>query len=267
MQRRDPAARAAGQHARTIVQRLRLRTLVALGALAVGTTYLGRTLGLHDPIFLTSEITLLLAILVVSHSILPLVERHERGATGEEQVGGLLETLASEGWCVVHDASFGHGNVDHILIGARGRLHGRDEEPSRTDHAPRDSRRDARAGSLGAACDRAHHGRAGGVADRLQPRVGRSAVGAPQGRADRAREDAHLLPRAQAAEARRGGDRSRAQARARIAGRTCAAPQRLISATHSSTSPAPPSPAGPGDVQTGQVNGPDSCRKGALRAL
>ena len=120
MQRRDPAARAAGQHARTIVQRLRLRTLVALGALAVGTTYLGRTLGLHDPIFLTSEITLLLAILVVSHSILPLVERHERGATGEEQVGGLLETLASEGWSVIHDASFGHGNVDHILIGAAG---------------------------------------------------------------------------------------------------------------------------------------------------
>jgi hypothetical protein len=102
------------------VQRLRLRTLLALGALGVGTAYLGRTLGLHDPIFLTAAIALLLAILVVSHSVLPLVERHERGATGEEQVGGLLETLASEGWSVIHDASFGHGNVDHILIGPAG---------------------------------------------------------------------------------------------------------------------------------------------------
>jgi hypothetical protein len=120
MPRRDPTTRAAGQHARTIVQRLRLRTLLALGVLAVGTTYLGRTLGLHDPIFLISEITLLLAILVVSHSVLPLVERHERGATGEEQVGGLLETLASDGWRVIHEASFGHGDVDHILIGPAG---------------------------------------------------------------------------------------------------------------------------------------------------
>jgi hypothetical protein len=110
----------AGQHARTIVQRLRLRTLLALGVLAVGTTYLGRTLGLHDPIFLISEIALLLAILVVSHSVLPLVERHERGATGEEQVGGLLETLAGDGWSVIHEASFGHGDVDHILIGPAG---------------------------------------------------------------------------------------------------------------------------------------------------
>ncbi len=120
MPRRDPTTRAAGQHARTIVQRLRLRTLLALGVLGVGTAYLGRTLGQQDPIFVAAVITLLLAILVVSHSVLPLVERHERGATGEEQVGGLLETLAEEGWSVLHDASFGHGNVDHILIGPAG---------------------------------------------------------------------------------------------------------------------------------------------------
>jgi hypothetical protein len=103
-----------------IVQRLRLRTLVALGALAIGTTYVGRTLGVRDPIFLTFELTLLLAILVVTHFVLPLVERHERGATGEEQVGGLLEGLESDGWSVIHDASFGHGDVDHILIGPPG---------------------------------------------------------------------------------------------------------------------------------------------------
>jgi len=120
MPRRDPTRRAAGQHARMIVQRLRLRTLVFLGALAIGTAYIGRTLGLHDPIFLTFELTLLLAILVVTHFVLPLLARHERGATGEEQVGRLLETLASDGWSVIHEASFGHGDVDHILIGPPG---------------------------------------------------------------------------------------------------------------------------------------------------
>lgn len=112
--------RSAGQHARATVQRLRLRTLFGLGALAVGTAYVGRTLGLQDPIFQTSEITLLLAILIVSHSVLPLVDRHERGAIGEEQVGGLIEALAAEGWSVIHDACFEHGNVDHILIGPGG---------------------------------------------------------------------------------------------------------------------------------------------------
>jgi hypothetical protein len=117
---RGPAARSPGQHARATVQRLRLRTLIILGALAVGTAYVGRTLGLKDPIFMTSEITLLLAILIVSHSVLPLVERQERGASGEEQVGRLLEALAGEGWTVIHDVSLGRGNVDHILIGPGG---------------------------------------------------------------------------------------------------------------------------------------------------
>jgi hypothetical protein len=110
----------AGHHARRIVQRLRLRTLVLLGALGVAAAYIGRTLELHNPIFLTLELLLLVAILLVIHFSLPLVDRHERGATGEEQVGGLLEGLVSDGWSVLHDASFGHGDVDHILIGPPG---------------------------------------------------------------------------------------------------------------------------------------------------
>jgi len=116
----DRAKRSAGQHARSTVRRLRMRTLVGLGVLAVGTTYVGRTLGLRDPIFETAMLTLLLAILVVTHTVLPLVERHERGATGEEQVGSLLEALAADGWSVLHDVSFAHGNVDHLLIGPPG---------------------------------------------------------------------------------------------------------------------------------------------------
>jgi Nuclease-related domain len=116
----DPTTRVPGQHTRAIVRRLRLRTLVALGVLAVATALLGRAFGLRDLWFLGSEIALLAAIFVVSRYVLPLVERHDRGATGEEHVGGLLDGLGSKGWNVIHDASLGHGNVDHILIGPAG---------------------------------------------------------------------------------------------------------------------------------------------------
>jgi hypothetical protein len=116
----DPTARTAGQYERTTVRRLRMRTLVALGVLAVATALLGRTFGLRDMRFLGSEIALLAAIFVILRYVLPLVERHDRGATGEEQVGGLLDGLADEGWRVIHDASLGRGNMDHILIGPAG---------------------------------------------------------------------------------------------------------------------------------------------------
>jgi hypothetical protein len=116
----DPTARAAGQHERTTVRRLRMRTLVSLGVLAVASALLGRTFGLSDWRFLASEIALLVSIFVISRYVLPLVERHDRGATGEEQVGGLLDGLAGDGWHVIHDASLGRGNVDHILIGPAG---------------------------------------------------------------------------------------------------------------------------------------------------
>jgi hypothetical protein len=116
----DPTRRTAGQYARATVSRLRMRTLATLGVLAVATALLGRTFGLHDVWFLASEIALLVSMFVISRYVLPLVERHDRGATGEEQVGGLLELLSERGWRVIHDASLGHGNVDHILIGPPG---------------------------------------------------------------------------------------------------------------------------------------------------
>ncbi len=116
----DPTARAPGQHTRAIVRRLRLRTLVALGVLAVATALLGRTFGLRDVRFLGSEVGLLVAMFVVLRYVMPLVERHDRGATGEEQVGSLLNGLEGRGWHAIHDASLGNGNVDHILIGPAG---------------------------------------------------------------------------------------------------------------------------------------------------
>ena len=61
----DPMARTPGQHARAIVRRLRMRTLVTLGVLAVATALLGRGFGWQDPVFLASEVALLVAIFVV----------------------------------------------------------------------------------------------------------------------------------------------------------------------------------------------------------
>jgi hypothetical protein len=97
-----------------------MRTLVVLGVLAVASALLGRAFVLRDWRFLVSEIALLVSMFVISRYVLPLVERHDRGATGEEQVGGLLDGLAGDGWHVIHDASLGRGNVDHILIGVAG---------------------------------------------------------------------------------------------------------------------------------------------------
>jgi hypothetical protein len=116
----DATGRTAGQHARASVIRLRLRTLVTLGMLAVATAVLGRMFGLHDLRFLFAEIALLACIFVVSRYVLPLVDRRDRGASAEEHVGALLEQLPDEEWHVVHDASIGHGNIDHILIGPAG---------------------------------------------------------------------------------------------------------------------------------------------------
>ena len=57
----DPTGRTAGQHARATVRRLRLRTLVALGVLAVASALLGRTFGVRDERFHASELALLVS--------------------------------------------------------------------------------------------------------------------------------------------------------------------------------------------------------------
>jgi hypothetical protein len=117
---RDPTRRSPGQYARETVQRLRLRTLVALGVLATATALLGRAFGLHDWRFIVAELALLVSMFAVSRFVLPLVEQRDRGALAEEQVGALLDGLPGERWRVIHDATLGRGNVDHIAIGPPG---------------------------------------------------------------------------------------------------------------------------------------------------
>lgn len=43
-----------------------------------------------------------------------------QGAEGEEVVGEILEGLVADGWQVLHDVSFGRGNIDHIVVGPGG---------------------------------------------------------------------------------------------------------------------------------------------------
>jgi hypothetical protein len=116
----DPTRRSAGQYARETVRRLRMRTLVGLGILAVATAILGRSFGLNDVRFLGAEIALLISMFLIARYVLPLVERRDRGARGEEHVGSLLDELAGPTWRIIHDASMGRGNIDHIVIGAPG---------------------------------------------------------------------------------------------------------------------------------------------------
>ena len=43
-----------------------------------------------------------------------------QGAEGEELVGEILESLVADGWQVIHDISFGRGNIDHVVVGPGG---------------------------------------------------------------------------------------------------------------------------------------------------
>jgi hypothetical protein len=117
---RQTVRRRAGEHQRAIVLRLRMRTLLALGLLAIVTGLLGRAFGLRSPLFVGSELALLASMFAISRFVLPLVERHDRGASGEEHVGRLLDGLTDAGWQTFHDAQLGPGNIDHIAIGPPG---------------------------------------------------------------------------------------------------------------------------------------------------
>ena len=60
-----------------------MRTLVALGVLAVATAILGRAFGLRDWRFLVAELALLGGMFVVTRYVLPLLERRDTGARAE----------------------------------------------------------------------------------------------------------------------------------------------------------------------------------------
>ena len=112
--------RVPGQYARESVRRLRMRCLIVLGVFAVATDALGRALAFRGVEFELAEVGLLCVCLGVLHFVLPVVERMDQGAAGEEFVGSLLDELGAQGWHVLHDAPLRHGNVDHIAVGPAG---------------------------------------------------------------------------------------------------------------------------------------------------
>jgi hypothetical protein len=110
--------RQAGQYTRSRARALRNKYLLALGALVA-------VLGIAFA--LTSDTRVLLGVIGVVVTLVKAIERDglrdvqrwARGADGEERVGGLLEQLG-DGWHVIHGITFGHGDIDHVLIGPGG---------------------------------------------------------------------------------------------------------------------------------------------------
>jgi hypothetical protein len=112
--------RFPGQYTRESMLRLRMRCLLVLGVFAVVTDVLGRILKFQGIEFQLAELALLLVCLAIVHFAVPVVERLDQGAAGEELVGRLLDELSVSGWHVMHDAQLGTGNVDHVAVGPPG---------------------------------------------------------------------------------------------------------------------------------------------------
>ncbi|HEX2266057.1 MAG TPA: nuclease-related domain-containing protein, partial [Solirubrobacterales bacterium] len=66
------------------------------------------------------ELAAIGALLRVGKEVDRDLGRWRRGAEGEEVVGQVLEGLSADGWHVLHDVSFGRGNIDHIAVGPGG---------------------------------------------------------------------------------------------------------------------------------------------------
>ncbi len=120
--RRHPPStgRAPGQYTRALVRRMRMRALLTLGLFAVFTVLVGRVFGFDHVVFEIAEVALLCVCFAVTRYVLPVVERYDRGAKGEEYVGSILDELRTDGWLVIHDAELQQSNVDHIVLGPAG---------------------------------------------------------------------------------------------------------------------------------------------------
>lgn len=113
------AARLAGQHARETTRRLALRYLVWTAALVVAGAVALAAFGPRSPEFFGTLLVLLAALTAIERFGARDVERWDRGATGEEDVGRLLQGLG-DGWFAIHDLDTGRGNIDHVVVGPGG---------------------------------------------------------------------------------------------------------------------------------------------------
>jgi hypothetical protein len=80
----------------------------------------GMILAVPGWMLVLAELAALATFLIVSPQIDRDHGRWLRGAEGEEAVGAVLESLTADGWHVIHDVSFGRGNIDHVVVGPGG---------------------------------------------------------------------------------------------------------------------------------------------------
>ncbi len=213
-----PIGRAPGQYTRALVLRMRMRALLMIGLFAVFTVVVGRLVGFHHVVFEASEIALLCVCFGVTRYVLPVVERYDRGAQGEEYVGAILEELRSDGWLVIHDAELQQQQRRPHRPGAGRAVHDRDEEQPRPDQRAASARAADPPGPAAARARRGARGRQRRAAARLQSRPRRSTRAPAQGDPRARGGHAPGLP---------GGTPARAQRRA--GGRTARAPARPCS--------------------------------------
>jgi len=117
-----PGPRTAGKHARATTKRFARRGLLLLAALMGGGVSAGVAWGFFTPRFVIVELVVLAGLLAIERRLVPAMDRWDRGATGEEHVGKILERLRDHDWHVVHDLDLGRGNVDHVIVGPPGVL-------------------------------------------------------------------------------------------------------------------------------------------------
>jgi Nuclease-related domain len=111
--------RVAGQYVRARAQSIAVRE-VWIGIAAVAVLLIGMILALPSWWLILAELAAIAAFLIVSPQVDRDYGRWLRGAEGEEAVGQILEGLGGDGWHVIHDVTFGRGNIDHVVVGPGG---------------------------------------------------------------------------------------------------------------------------------------------------
>lgn len=110
----------AGQYVRSQVRDFAAIEL-AIVVMAVAGLLVGwMLLGVPSGMLILFELGAIAALLFVGPAVDRDIGRWRRGAEGEEVVGRILEQLSADGWHVLHDVTFGRGNIDHIVVGPGG---------------------------------------------------------------------------------------------------------------------------------------------------
>jgi hypothetical protein len=108
----------AGEYVQSQADRLgtALTTIVVVSLAVIAGAFL---LGARGWTLVVIMAAALVAIAVADRRLEPAIGRWSRGAAGERKVGAILDGLGAD-WHVLHDVSFGRGNIDHVLVGPGG---------------------------------------------------------------------------------------------------------------------------------------------------